>query len=216
MFMYCREERWRKLLSRYQYCVIVIFTWYTWNAPTSARNVVHTTSASMCWPPPAADRIWGQLRLLFCYCSAFTKDGKNVSGCFNNSHRITQHYHFVVYKGATEGGIITNNLFPLSLCASTMCDSFISIQIWSWWIIYCVLGLFYMQIYFKSAGPFCARAALCSRMPELWRSRSWYGLRHPSRAQTKQTCLVFYRADVALIKQRRNKTPVLGNEFCRL
>lgn len=29
-----------------------------------------------------------QLRLLLCYCSAFTKEGKNVSGCFNNSHRI--------------------------------------------------------------------------------------------------------------------------------
>lgn len=39
--------------------------------------------------------------------------------------------------------------------------------------IVCCVGLFDMQIYFKSAGPFCARAALryiaalCSRIPEL-------------------------------------------------
>lgn len=38
----------------------------------------------------------------------------------------------------------------------------------------CVVWVYFdMQIYFKSAGPFCARAALryiaalCSRMPEL-------------------------------------------------
>lgn len=119
-----------------------------------------------------------QLRLLFCYCSAFTKEGKNVSGRFNNSHRIAQHHHFVVYKGAPEGGIIMNSFFPLSLRASNMCNYFISIQMSSSWIIYCVLGLFYMQRYFKSAVPFCARAALCyfaalcSRMPDLWRSRN--------------------------------------------
>lgn len=111
-------------ISQYQYCVIGIFTGCTCNAPTSARNVVHTwaSSASMCLTftlLSAAEsgvcvtksmgiKFIEQLRLLFCYCSAFTKDERNVLGCFNNSHRIAQHYHFVVYKGAT-GGIITNN-----------------------------------------------------------------------------------------------------------